>query len=341
MATAPLTTKPTPERIFNTLNAFQSTAALKTAFELDLFTAIAEGADQAATLAKRAGVAERGARILADYLTIQGFLTKENDRYALAPETAVFLDRRSPAYMGSVIGFLANDRHKQTFEHLTEAVRAGGGVMPEADNTKPQDAVWVAFAKSMAPLTGPSAAFMAQLAGMPEQKPSKILDVAASHGMFGITFAKQNPKAEIVALDWPAVLEVTKENARMAGVAERVGLLPGSAFEADLGTDYDVVLLTNILHHFDKPTCEKLLRRIHAALKPGGRVITLEFVPNEDRISPPTAAGFSLIMLTGTAAGDAYTFSEYQEMFKHAGFANSTLHQLPAGPQQVVVSERP
>jgi 2-polyprenyl-3-methyl-5-hydroxy-6-metoxy-1,4-benzoquinol methylase len=341
MATAPLTGKPTPERIFNTLNAFQSTAALKTAFELDLFTAIAEGADQAATLAKRAGVAERGARILADYLTIQGFLTKENDRYALAPETAVFLDRRSPAYMGSVIGFMANDRHKQTFEHLTEAVRAGGSVMPEADNRKPQDAVWVAFAKSMAPLTGPSAAFMAQLAGMPEQKPSKILDVAASHGMFGITFAKQNPKAQIVALDWPAVLEVTNENARMAGVAERVALLPGSAFEADLGTDYDVVLLTNILHHFDKPTCEKLLRRMHAALKPGGRVITLEFVPNEDRISPPTAAGFSLIMLTGTAAGDAYTFSEYQEMFKQAGFRNSTLHPLPAGPQQVLVSERP
>jgi SAM-dependent methyltransferase len=127
----------------------------------------------------------------------------------------------------------------------------------------------------------------------------------------------------------------------MAGVAERVRLLPGSVFEADLGTDYDLVLLTNILHHFDKATCERLLQRIHAALKPGGRVITLEIVPNEDRISPPTAAGFSLIMLTGTAAGDAYTFSEYQEMFKHAGFLNSTLHQLPAGPQQVLVSERP
>src|SRR6266700_6533516 len=340
MATRPLPTKPTPERIFNTLNAFQSTAALKAGFELDLFTAIAEGADQAATVAKRAGVAERGARILADYLTIQGFLTKENDRYALAPETAVFLDRRSPAYMGSVIGFLANDRHKQTFEHLTEAVRAGGGVMPEADNSKPQDAVWVAFSKSMAPLTGPSAAFMAQLAGMQEQKPFKILDVAASHGMFGITFAKQNPKAEVVALDWPAVLEVTKENARMAGVAERVGLLPGSVFEADLGTDYDVVLLTNILHHFDKPTCERLLRRIHAALKPGGRAITLEFVPNEDRITPPTAAGFSLIMLASTDSGDAYTFSQYEKMFGDAGFVKTTLHPVPEMPQQALVSEK-
>ena len=340
MATAPLTTKPTPERIFNTLNAFQSTAALKTAFELDFFTAIAEGADQATTLAKKVAVAERGARILADYLTIHGFLTKENDRYALVPEIAMFVDRRSPAYMGSVIGFLASERHKQSFERLTEAVRAGGSVMPEADNSQPHQEMWVAFAKSMAPLTGPSAAFMAQLAGMQEHKQCKILDVAASHGMFGITFAKQNPNAQIVALDWPAVLEVAKENATTAGLADRVRLLPGSAFEVDLGTDYDFVLLTNILHHFDKPTCEKLLRRMHAALKPGGRVITLEFVPNEDRVSPPTAAGFSLIMLTGTAAGDAYTFSEYQTMFKHAGFAKSTLHPLPTGPQQVVVSEK-
>src|SRR5258708_36869230 len=145
--------------MFSSLNAYSSTADLTAAFELDLVAAIAEGADQAAALAKRAGVAERGARILADYLTIQGFLTKENDRYALAQETAVFLDRRSPAYMGSVIGFLPNDRHKQAFEHLTEAVRAGGRVMPETDNRNPQDAGWVAFAKSMAPLTGPSAAF--------------------------------------------------------------------------------------------------------------------------------------------------------------------------------------
>ncbi|HEY6128901.1 MAG TPA: class I SAM-dependent methyltransferase [Candidatus Acidoferrum sp.] len=340
MATAPHTTRPTPEHIFNALNAFQITAALKSAIEMDLFTMIGEGVNQAGTLAKRTAAAERGVRILADYLTVQGFLTKEGDRYALTPDTAVFLDRKSPAYMGSMTGFLATERHKQTLEHLTEAVRKGGSVAPERDNTKPHEEMWVAFAKSMAPLTGPSAGFMAQLAGMSEQKPSKILDVAASHGMFGITFAKQNPNARIFSLDWPAVLEVTKENASAAGVSNQLTLLPGSVFEANLGGDYDLVLLTNILHHFDKPTIESVLRRIHAALKPGGRAITLEFVPNEDRVSPPTAAAFSLIMLTGTEAGDAYTFSEYETMFRNAGFAKNTLHQIPSSPQQVVLSEK-
>ncbi len=340
MATASTGARPTPERIFNTLTAFQNTAALKTAIELDIFTAIADGADQSATLAKRVGAADRGVRILADYLTVQGLLTKEGDRYALTQESALFLSRNSPAYVGAMIGFLATDRHKQNFERLTDVVRKGGTVAPEGDNTKPHDEMWVAFAKSMAPLTALSAAFMAQLAGMAEQKPCKILDVAASHGMFGITFAKQNPKAQIVALDWPAVLEVAKENARKAGVADRLTLLPGSAFEADLGKAYDFVLLTNVLHHFDPPTNEKLLRRMHAALNPGGRAITLEFVPNEDRISPPTAAAFSLVMLAGTDAGDAYTLSEYDRMFRNAGFAKTTLHQVPDMPQSVMVSRK-
>lgn len=340
MATASQNARPTPERIFNTLSAFQNTAALKTAIELDIFTAIQEGANQPSTLAKRAGAAERGVRILCDYLTIQGFLTKQNGRYSLTQESALFLSRKSPACMASLTGFLASERHKKHFELLTEAVRKGGTATDLGDNTKPNDEIWVAFAKSMAPLTGPSAGFIAELTRMAEQKPCRILDVAASHGVFGITLAKQNPHAHIVGLDWAPVLEVAKENARAAGIADRYTALPGSAFEVELGDGYDFVLLTNILHHFDPPTCEKLLRRMHAALKLGGRAITLEFVPNEDRVSPPTAAAFSIIMLASTDAGDAYTLREYEQMFRNAGFAKTTLHQVPDMPQQVLASEK-
>jgi len=100
------------------------------------------------------------------------------------------------------------------------------------------------------------------------------------------------------------------------------------------------VLLTNIFHHFDAPTCEKLMRRVHAALKSGGKAITLEFVPNEDRVSPPMAAAFSMVMLASTDSGDAYTFAQYEKMFGNAGFAKTTLHPIPNLPQQVVVSEK-
>lgn len=341
MATASTGTRPTPERIFNTLNAYQQTAALRSAIELDIFTAIGEGANQPAAIAARVGAAERGVRTLCDFLTIHGFLTKTDGRYALAPDSAMFLDRRSPANMTSLIGFLGNAEARAHFENLTEAVRKGHSASDESDTTKPRDTHWVAFARSMAPLTVSAARFLAELLGAVEGKPCKVLDVAAGHGMFGVTFARQNPNAQIVALDWPPVLEVARENAEAAGVASRWKALPGSAFETDLGSGYDIVLLTNILHHFAPPTIETLLRRVHAALRPGGQAVTLEFVPNEDRVSPPTPAAFSLVMLTTTQGGDAYTFAEYQRMFRSAGFAETTLHPLPEMPQTAMVSKKP
>ena len=236
--------------------------------------------------------------------------------------------------------FLGSGRHRQNFDHLTEAVRKGGSAGNWGDNTKPNDELWTLFARSMAPLTVPSAEFISGLLRAQEGKAMRVLDIAAGHGMYGVVVARKNPKAEIVAVDWPAVLEVAQENAKKFGVAERYSVRAGSAFETDFGTGYDYALLTNIFHHFDVPSCETLMRRVHAALKPGGKAITLEFVPNEDRVTPPTTARFSLVMLANTDAGDAYTFSEYEKMFRNAGFAKSTLHPVPEMPQQVVVSEK-
>jgi cyclopropane fatty-acyl-phospholipid synthase-like methyltransferase len=168
----------------------------------------------------------------------------------------------------------------------------------------------------------------------------KILDIAASHGMFGITLAKMNPQAQVTGLDWANVLEVAQENAQAAGVADRFHKLPGSAFDVDYGTGYDLILITNFLHHFDIPTCEKFLRKVHAALAPGGRAVTLEFVPDEDRVSPPQPASFSMMMLATTPAGDAYTFSEFESMFRNAGFSASTIDRLDGRFQSIIVSRK-
>ena len=340
MATPSSNTRPTPEHIFNTLNAYQETLALSTAIELDLFTAIADGANEVASVAKKSGAAERGIQSLCNYLTTLGFLTKQDGRYALTPESSVFLNQRSPAYMGAIAGFLANDVIMKKFSSLTEAVKKGGSAAGHGDNQEVNDEMWVSFARSMAPITVPSAGFIAQLTGMAQGKACKILDIAAGHGMYGITMAKVNPNARVTALDWPNVLAVAKENAQAAGVADRYATRAGSAFETDLGEGYDYVLLTNIFHHFDHPTCEKLMKRVHAALKPDGQAITLEFVPNEDRISPRTPAMFSLLMLATTDAGDAYTLAEYEKMFRNAGFSRTTLHPIPDMPQQLLVSEK-
>jgi ubiquinone/menaquinone biosynthesis C-methylase UbiE len=333
---APSPASPNPARILQTLNAYQQTAALRAAIELDVFTAIGEGADTTAAISSRAGASERGIRILCDFLVILGFLTKAGMSYGLSPDAAVFLDKRSPAYMGTAAQFLNAPDMVHAYDHLTEAVRRGGTVMSEEGTVVAENPLWVEFARSMAPMMMMPAKAIAELAA--GRGPCRVLDIAAGHGLFGIEIARQNPHAEIVALDWPRVLEVAKENARHAGLDGRHRTLPGSAFDVEFGDGFNLVLLTNFLHHFDVPTCEKLLRKVRAALSPGGRAVTLEFVPNSDRVSPPDAAAFSMIMLGTTPRGDAYTFEEYERMFASAGFSRSEHHRLPNGPQSVIIS---
>lgn len=338
--TADPTRQPSPELFFETANAYQRTAALKAALDLDVFTALGEGPRTAAEVAARCETSERGSRILCDYLVVIGFLTKEGDRYAPTPDTALFLDRRSPAYVGGATEFLLDETIAGNFKDLAGIVRKGGTLMQAGGTVSPENPVWVKFARAMAPLAAMPAEMAARLVDPKAERPLRVLDIAAGHGLYGIAFARQNPRTEVIALDWAPVLEVAKENARAAGVAERHSTIVGSAFDADYGTDYDVVLLTNFLHHFDRQTCEGLLRKVHGALAEGGRAVTLEMVPNEDRVSPPIAASFSLMMLAGTEAGDAYTLTELVGMFSNAGFTHTELHQLPVGIQPVVISHK-
>ena len=332
--------QPSPQLFFQTINAHQRTEALKAAIELEVFTAIGEGNTTAGQLAHRCQSSEKGMRILCDYLTIIEMLTKQGDNYALTLDSATFLDKRSPAYLGGAVEFLCSPMLTEGSKHIAEAVRRGGTVMENEGTIAPDNPVCVKFARSMGAMMMLPSQLMAKLVDPNPDRKLKILDVAAGHGLFGIAFATNNPQAEITALDWKAVLEVAKENARKAGVADRYQTIEGSAFDVDFGNDYDLVLLTNFLHHFDPPTCEMLLRKVHSALADGGRAVTLEFVPNEDRVTPPDAAGFSMMMLTSTPAGDAYTFAELERMFSNAGFSRSTLHPLPPTIEQVVVSEK-
>ena len=328
--------RPTPELIFDTLNAHQRTAALKAAIELDVFTAIGEGADTVASLANRCKATERGIRILCDNLAIIGLLRKQGSQYVLSPDSAMFLDRRSPACVASMVGFMALPQMVDPFRNLSDTVRKGYAP-DDAQRGAPDDPVWVEFARSMMPMQSPVAEAVAGMIGA-ENAGKKVLDIAAGHGMFGIALAKRNPNVDVYASDWPNVLELAKENAKTAGVSSRFHVLPGDAFEVDLGSNYDLIIVANFLQLFDRQSNERLLRKLHAASAPGGRVVMVGFIPNEDRLTPPRAASFSLIMLGTTPGGDAYTFSEYERMFQNAGFSRSELRPLPMGPMSVIIS---
>ncbi len=297
--------EPSIELVWGTFTGYQRTAALKAAIELDVFSRVAAGAVTLDALAAACKASPRGMRILLDSMVMDGFLTRDAGRYALTASAAAFLDRASPMFIGSGIEFIASPHVMTGFTHLTEAVRRGGTAAPDAGSLEPDHPMWVSFARSMAPIAGMSAQVLGVFLDVAQAPPWKVLDLAAGHGLFGITLARMNPGIHVTAVDWPNVLAVAQENADAAGVASRFRKLPGSVFDVDFGGPYDRILVPNLLHHFDVAGCEKLLAKVRGALAADGKVIIVEFVPDDDRSGPPEAVRFGLVMLAATPGGDA------------------------------------
>jgi predicted nicotinamide N-methyase len=318
--------------------AYQKTAAIKAAVDLDLFTAIGAGDDTVALLAARLRASERGLRILCDYLTVHGFVEKSGERYALTASTRAFLDRRSPTYMGSIVDFHAAPELCTLFlADPTSYVRNGGSI--GLGSIAPDHPVWSVFARSMQSVMAPIAQHLARLVASWPKRPRKILDIAAGHGLFGISIAKAIPGAELVAVDWPDILSIARGNAEREGLATRFRTIEGDAFEVDWGGGFDLVLLANFLHHFDCDACVRLLTRVRRSLGDGGRAIALEFIPNEDRVSPPFQASFAFYMLGSTPTGGAFTTAELDAMGRAAGFSQATCTPLARSPQSLVLFE--
>lgn len=327
---------PSPMLIFETLQAHQRTSALRAGIDLKLFTAIDKGAHTPEALAAGCKASVKGVRVLCDFLTIMGFLTKNEAGYALTPDSQMFLVEGSPAYLGGMTTFLFHPFMEKGMTNVLEAVRNGGTVLPNEGSVSDDNPVWVDFARGMAPLTRPSAETVAQL--LAATGPVKVLDIAAGHGMYGLTFAQQNPLAEVYALDWKPVLAVALENAVQMGLAKRWHALEGSAFTTDYGTGFDVALVTNFIHHFDAPTNTSLAEKVRAALKSGGKMAIVEMAVNEDRITPPAAGQFAMTMLTTTAKGDAYSRNEIESICRSGGFREVTHHTVPGTLQTVTVA---
>lgn len=231
--------KPThriPQLIWDTMNAYQRTAALRAAIELDLFTAVGEGKNAADALASACGASTRGIRILCDYLTVAGFLNKKANTYALTATSELFLNRNSPFAMNSTIRFLNSPALMAGFDNLTAVVNRGGTLLDDDGCNAPEYGGWATFAESMMPLMMSAAQFISEEVERTfGDAPLGVLDIAAGHGLFGITLARRFHQAQIVAQDWPNVLPAASRNALAAGVSERFVELPGNAFEVDFG----------------------------------------------------------------------------------------------------------
>jgi cyclopropane fatty-acyl-phospholipid synthase-like methyltransferase len=327
-----------PHGIFGILQSLQRTAALTTAVQIDLFTAIGDSGSSPDDIAAHCNTSARGVRVLCDYICVLGLLQKRLGRYWQTREAALYLDRRSPHFIGdAAVQMYAGGPFVEGCQHLTQAVRSGGTALASAGTLAPEHPYWVQFARARGAIGAANGRRLATLLDSSSSGTMRVLDIACGHGHHGIAIAKANPRAQIFAQDWPAVLDVAVGNAREAGVLERYHTIPGDVFGVTFRERYDMVLITNFLPDFGPAECERLLTKIRHSLTNNGRAVALQWIPDDDRLSPPTAPSLALSLLAETPSGDVYTYRELVEMFRRAGFTRTELRELGPSLQRVVI----
>jgi SAM-dependent methyltransferase len=329
-----------PALFGETMFAFMRSATLKAAVDLDLFSHVAQGRDTPAELAAAVGTTERAVRIMLDVLAVHGLIAKQHGRYALGPVAEMLLVRSSPAYAGDFTR-VAGSRHVwDAVGRLAETARSGEPAAAMVETAGHE--FWEEFSEASYGASQLPAGVIAGLLDLDETPAAEVLDVACGSGAYGIAVLARFPDARVTALDWENVLDHTRRFATRAGVGARMTWLAGSAFDVPLPpATYDAILVSHFYHHFSAAENVALTRRLFAALKPGGRLVVHEWVPDDARAEHRLALEFAVVMLATTRAGDAYTLAEYRRMFTAGGFGEPSVHVVPGLGSQVLIVRRP
>lgn len=328
-----------PDHILQTGFGFWASKTLLSAVEMGLFTELASGPESFADLRDRLGLHPRSARDFLDALTALGFLTRDGDTYANTPETALFLDRKKPSYVGGILE-MANHRLYPFWGHLTEALRtgqpqneikAGGPGLFETLYADP-----ARLHEFLAAMTGIShGANVAIAQSFPWAEYRTYVDVGTAQGDLAAQVALANPHLSGVGFDLPEVAPIFEDYVAGLGLRDRVRFVPGSFFDDDLPRA-DVVMMGHILHDWDLPTKKMLIGKAFEALPAGGALVVYEAIIDDDRSQNAFGLLMSLNMLIETPGGFDYTAADCIGWMREAGFAEMRAVPL-VGPDSMVI----
>jgi ubiquinone/menaquinone biosynthesis C-methylase UbiE len=305
-------------RLLHLQFSFAPAKILSSALRLKLFSHIAAGHHTAKAIARAAHTDERGTRMELDALVALDLLSKRDGTYRLTPLASRYLVRESPDYFGSM---LEQDALWNAWTPLASVLRTGRPYH-RVEQRKKAESFFPALVRSLHIMNRGPAHRVAELLGAGKTRHGlRVLDVACGSGVWGIAVAEADSTARVVAHDFPGVLATTRQYVRRHGVTKQFEFLPGDLRAVDFGQrNFDVALLGNIVHSEGERSSRELLKRLHQALKPGGCVVIIDMIPNDQRTGPAFPIFFALNMLVNTTQGDTYTLSEYKQWFAAAGF---------------------
>jgi len=331
--------------IIDVLMGVERAGVLRAAIELGVFDYLDAGQSTAPALAAAGKTSERGMRILLDALAGIGLLEidQSQSRYTLNELSRRFLLTTSPAYVGGLAKVYTADLMWETFRDFKDAVMTGHSVLPSGLETS-NHPYWQEFSVGIANTSRATAKRLAELLQpwMTFYQPRHILDVACGNGIYGFSLAKHQPGARVCAMDWPSVQPHFERMAHELGVTQQVRFIGGDIFETDIPGQYDLVILSQILHHFDPSACRRLLARLKPHLQPGARVVIVDFMVSD---APPATEAiprlFAAQMLGLTEGGDCYSVDFNRQLLAKQGFTDITTHRLKGLPVYCITADNP
>jgi ubiquinone/menaquinone biosynthesis C-methylase UbiE len=320
----------TPEQIIETANAFRESRVLLTAVELGIFTALDKHMLTSEEVSQKINTNNRAVNRLMNALCGMGLLRKVKDKFYNSELAAKYLVEGKPDFMG---GLFHTNNLWNTWTHLTESVRKGssyggeqnkkgnvGHPTPRGEHFANGEDYVEAFIAAMHYRGVKQAEILSMMVDLTDK--NKVLDVGGGSGAFSMGFIKRKPSIHSTIIDLPHVIPLTKKYVEQEGLKDNFDFIEGNYLTADFGKNYDLILLSAIVHINSYEQNKMLIKKCADALNQKGMVITSDFVMSEDRTEPYTGALFSINMLVNTAAGDTYTEKEYREWFENAGLKN-------------------
>ncbi|GAB4331880.1 MAG: methyltransferase [Candidatus Abyssubacteria bacterium] len=310
------------EEKFSPMDLFTRSLALLVANELGVFECLSDGPLSLSEIATRLKTDSKGTRILLDALVVLNYLVKTGAEYRNAPDSARFLTRASPEYIGT--------RLSHSYEglvrwlRLEDLLRKGQKYkhkLPEFQRDEAEERRRSrSFALGLAQSSRKTAQKIANMLDLSDV--DKLLDLGGGAGTYSIAFARKWPKLRPVLFELPVPAKVARQQIKKERFADRISIRAGDFLKDDLGQEaYDAVFMSNIIHIYSPETNRKLLRKVYRALRSGGRIFVKDLMVNDDRSGPFYPVMFALTMLMFTEEGDTYSASEVKGWLKELGFS--------------------
>lgn len=323
-----------PEDLRQAVNGFRESRVLLTAIELDVFTAVGDGAD-AAAVAGSLGTDPRATEALLNALVAVEVLEKKDDTFHNTPVSDRYLAAGGEDDSRAALTHTAHLWAR--WSTLTESVRRG-----TASNRHEQgkaDEEWTeAFIAAMHKNAALRAPQIVQAIGL--EGVHRVLDLGGGSGAYSIAFAQADDRVTADVFDLENVVPITRRHIEEAGLTGRVNTRVGDLLEDDFGSGYDLVFISAICHMLSPDENRAMLSKVFAAMEPGGRVVIQDSILSPDKTRPKSGALFALNMLVATRAGSAYSGDEYIAWLQSAGFRDPGHVEL-SGPTGLIIATRP